>query len=242
MPPPPNKPFDLKSVARLFNDTIRVVREGPTPDFDPAAIEWLKAARHKLMRDIETHYYELEKALHNPSSQPAWIDPQKSLCLLTTMIPDVLEPYKFAFLANLVALVKDCGFNVCNSDAGPWIGLYIRFPTQVGEHPTAPAAVPQSLHVEDEFSWLAQGDGGRDRKPSVGAFTATNFGSLLAGVRGETETTPNTSLAKKRRRASGPVKEEPEEEGRRLRSMTRASSAETLRSHRGGRKRVKREE
>jgi hypothetical protein len=53
--PPRAKPFDLKNVAKLFNDTIAAIRDD-TPDFkalEPQAIEWLKAARYKLMRDLE---------------------------------------------------------------------------------------------------------------------------------------------------------------------------------------------
>jgi hypothetical protein len=51
----PSQPFDLKAVGKLFNDTLAIMRD-ETPSLDtlePQAIEWLKRARHKLMRDIE---------------------------------------------------------------------------------------------------------------------------------------------------------------------------------------------
>jgi hypothetical protein len=47
--------FDLKQVGKLFNDTVSAIRDD-TPDMDalePQAIEWLKSARYKLMRDVE---------------------------------------------------------------------------------------------------------------------------------------------------------------------------------------------
>ncbi|KAJ7854340.1 hypothetical protein B0H13DRAFT_1903718 [Mycena leptocephala] len=53
--PTPAMPIDLKQVAKLFNDTLAEVWDN-TPDLEtlePQAIEWLKAARHKLMRDLE---------------------------------------------------------------------------------------------------------------------------------------------------------------------------------------------
>jgi hypothetical protein len=60
--PPRAKPFDLKNVAKLFNDTIAAIRDD-TPDFkalEPQAIEWLKAARYKLMRDLEQECVDLQ--------------------------------------------------------------------------------------------------------------------------------------------------------------------------------------
>lgn len=50
---PPGKPFDLKQVAKLFNDTLSAIRDGGPEALEPDAKEWLKAARHQLMRDVE---------------------------------------------------------------------------------------------------------------------------------------------------------------------------------------------
>jgi hypothetical protein len=47
--------FDLKQVGQLFNTIVSAIRDD-TPDIDalePQAIEWLKSARYKLMRDVE---------------------------------------------------------------------------------------------------------------------------------------------------------------------------------------------
>jgi hypothetical protein len=60
--PPRAKPIDLKNVTKLFNDTIAAIRDD-TPDvkaLEPQAIEWLKAARNKLMRDLEQECVDLQ--------------------------------------------------------------------------------------------------------------------------------------------------------------------------------------
>ncbi|KAJ7754303.1 hypothetical protein DFH07DRAFT_822992 [Mycena maculata] len=251
--PPSKKPFDLKNVAKLFNEALSVIRDEVSPtaeELEPQAIEWLKAARYKIMRDLEKSFYDLENARNNVALRPRWVDPKYTLVLLTEGVPAVLRPYNPAFTTNLTTLVTDCGFNVVTSgggDLGSGIGVWIRFLAQVVENLPAHPVFPQTLHVEDEFSRLAQGKVEQDRKTSVGAFTATNFGRLLGEVRGETANGASPSISKKRRRAAGTVKEEPEDERRRLRSVTRASSTATLRSNaddvlRGVRKRVKREE
>jgi hypothetical protein len=133
----------------------------------------------------------------------------------------------------------------------------IRFPAQVAAGPL-PQQPPRTLYVKDEFARLAKAKGG-DVKPRVGEFSASNFARLLTDARGENgngasdspddddDTAVGPSASKKRRRASRIVKEESDDEARpRLRSMTRASSAATLRDSnsvntgRSGRKRVKR--
>ena len=50
--------FDLKQVGALFNDTIAAIRdETPTvEELEPQAIEWLKGARYKIMRELESKY------------------------------------------------------------------------------------------------------------------------------------------------------------------------------------------
>jgi hypothetical protein len=112
--------------------------------------------------------------------------------------------------------------------------------------------------VKDEFSRLAKGG---TVKPRLGGFSASNLARLLTDARGENEARDspdadddeedNTAAgpSKKRRRVSRIAKEESDDEDRpRLRSVTRASSAATLRessnvnTRRSGRKRVKREE
>jgi hypothetical protein len=53
---PPRNPVDLKQVGKLFEDTLAAIRDD-APDIDTLeqqAIAWLKAARYKIMREIET--------------------------------------------------------------------------------------------------------------------------------------------------------------------------------------------
>jgi hypothetical protein len=117
--------------------------------------------------------------------------------------------------------------------------------------------------VKDEFSRLAKGGAVKSR-PGVGGFSGSNFARLLTDARGENgngasdspddddedDTAVGPSASKKWRRASRIAKEESDDEEARprLRSVTRASSAATLResnsmnTRRSGRKRVKREE
>ncbi|KAF7376671.1 hypothetical protein MSAN_00084000 [Mycena sanguinolenta] len=239
---------DLKQVGKLFNDTIAAIRDD-TPDMQPQAIEWLKAARYKLMRDVEKAYYELERTRDDPMSQPSWaLDPTQSLILITNALPAVLDPYRFAMRNNLSTLLTDCGFQVTCYELttlkGP-ICLYIHFPAQL----TAAPAVPHTLHIDDEFS----------TQTATGAFGAGNFAHLLTNARNDGtaaggKSDSESTAGKKRRRASRSVKTEEDEENdeeedrtRRLRSVTRASSTATLRStpgreRRSGRKRVKKEE
>ncbi|KAF7357938.1 hypothetical protein MVEN_00840400 [Mycena venus] len=251
-------PPNLKQVGQLFHQTIAAMRDD-TPDMatlKPQAIEWLKATRLKLMRDIEQAYYSLENSRNTPLSQPAWaLDPAQPLYLTTNSFPPVLEPFRQAILNNLGALLRDCGFEHISSSAlGSWINLSIYFPAQLTGAPAARNA-PQTLFVEDEFSRPASGR----KKIGGGTFAAGNFGRLLIDARGESGNTSGTVKeeeentsgsnpggSKKRRRASRTTKEEGEEEndvrvkeegdeteGRRLRSATRASSAVTLRSDTG---------
>ncbi|KAJ7913174.1 hypothetical protein B0H13DRAFT_2005471, partial [Mycena leptocephala] len=240
--PPRAKPFDLKNVAKLFNDTIAAIRDD-TPDFkalEPQAIEWLKAARYKLMRDLEQEYYKLERARDAPMSQPAWaLDPAQAIFLQPVPLPTVLNAYHPAIRENLLTLLKDCGFNHCSSPAldPSWMFFQIHFPAQVAAAPPPPQQ-PPPLCVKDEFSRLAKGGAVKSR-PGVGGFSGSNFARLLTDAR-----------ERMRRRASRIVKEESDDEEARprLRSVTRASSAATLResssvnTRRSGRKRVKREE
>ncbi|KAJ7929714.1 hypothetical protein B0H13DRAFT_1963705 [Mycena leptocephala] len=259
--PPRAKPFDLKNVAKLFNDTIAAIRDD-TPDFkalEPQAIEWLKAARYKLMRDLEQEYYKLERARDTPMSQPAWaLDPAQAIFLQPVPLPTVLNAYRPAIRENLLTLLKDCGFNHCSSPAldPSWMFFQIHFPAQVAAAPPPPQQ-PPPLYVKDEFSRLAKGGAVKSR-PGVGGFSGSNFARLLTDARGENGNGAGDSPddddtaagpSKKRRRASRIVKEESDDEARpRLRSVTRASSAATLResnsvnTRRSGRKRVKREE
>ncbi|KAJ6545691.1 hypothetical protein B0H19DRAFT_286783 [Mycena capillaripes] len=254
---PPRPSFDLKAVGKLFNDTLTAIRDD-TPDIEglkPQAIEWLKAARYKLMSDIESAYYELERSRDTPLSRPQWVNPTQALHLSTVKVPLILEPYRVAFNNNLCELLRECGFQHLTAGHCVLGGIFlcIYFPAQVAA--TAAAAheqeAPRTLHIEDEFSRAVNGTG------RAGTLAATNFGRLLVHARGEsTAAESNGGASKKRRRGvkkpesgeDGFVKEENEDdEGRRLRSATRASSAATLRSiawspRRSVRKRVKREE
>jgi hypothetical protein len=273
--PPRAKPFDLKNVAKLFNDTIAAIRDD-TPDFkalEPQAIEWLKAARYKLMRDLEqecvdfkylhipsytsSRYYTLERSRDTPMSQPAWaLDPAQAIFLQPVPLPTVLNAYRSAIRENLLTLLKDCGFNHCSSPAldPSWMFFQIHFPAQVAAAPPPPRQ-PPPLYVKDEFSRLAKGGAVKSR-PGVGGFSGSNFARLLTDARGEKgagdspDDDDTAAGPSKKRRASRIAKEESDDEEARprLRSVTRASSAATLResssvnTRRSGRKRVKREE
>ncbi|KAJ7136813.1 hypothetical protein C8R44DRAFT_767927 [Mycena epipterygia] len=251
---PPRQPVDLKKVGKLFSDTIAAVRDdNPNNDaLEPQAKAWLKAARYKLMRQIEASYYELDRARNTPLLQPAWINPSSGLYLSTDRIPTMLAAYIPAFHKNLATLVNDCGFHNCAVYSGTnTISLTISFPVPQRVEGPAPPAAPDTLDVEDEFSRMARGEGAAphgDRKPSVGAFAATDFARLLGDARGEGASGSKTkSTAGKKRPASRAAKVESDDEGPRLRSVTRASSTVTLRSssgnvRRSGRKRAKREE
>ncbi|KAJ7141649.1 hypothetical protein C8R46DRAFT_582153 [Mycena filopes] len=252
---PPRRP-DLKQVAKLFNDTLAAMRD-EAPDIDtlePQAIAWLKNARYKLMRDLEQEFYTLESGRDTPSSWPPWaVNPSQSLNLFMNPLPAVLEPFQQAINNNLLELVKDCGFEHCDLQ---WAGIIrIRFPAQV----RAPPREVRPLVVHDEFS---SAQGGQAR---IGA---TNFAGLILDARGEGSEAPSTSrkrripkdegaddadtpsVSEKRRSRTNRTavkKEESEDEGRRLRSVTRASSTVTLRESRGSvrrssRKSVKAEE
>ncbi|KAJ7192794.1 hypothetical protein GGX14DRAFT_479544 [Mycena pura] len=251
--------IDLKKVGQLFKDTIAAMRdEAPTVEaLEPQAIDWLKAARYNVMRQLEASYYQLEQTRNTPASQPAYVDPTQSLQLTTDPVPKSLSPYSIAFQNNLRSLMMDCGFQDCRvSLPRPQLPIYIwmKFPALL-----LPPPQPQFLHVEDEFSRSARGGSQKDDKAAVGTFTATNFGRLLIDARGESGAPRGkASGSRKRRRGASPeVKEESDAGGggRRLRSTTRATSSATLRAtssttlrsdggntRRSGRNRIKREE
>ncbi|KAJ7602305.1 hypothetical protein DFH06DRAFT_368304 [Mycena polygramma] len=247
---PPRKAFDLKSVGKLFNDTLAAIRdEVPTTEaLKPEAIEWLKSARYKLMRDIESAYYELEASRNTPLKRPTWVNPQGPLYLSTAHVPTMLEAYRPTFKDNLEKLLRSCGFcpgHLLQMGVGSAICITIYFPAQLAAPPRnpGPPAAPSQLDIEDEFSNFAKG----------GQFSASKFGQLLVDARGDSvDGGGSTSGAsKKRRRSSRTVKDESDAdddtEGRRLRSVTRATSAATLRSsseapRRSSRKRLKQEE
>jgi hypothetical protein len=50
---PPKNRVDLKLVGQVFADILAAVREDDVADLEPQAIEYLKAARYKIMRQIE---------------------------------------------------------------------------------------------------------------------------------------------------------------------------------------------
>jgi hypothetical protein len=47
---------DFKQVAALFNDYVETIRNEHHEGLQGLAVEWVKGARHKLMRDIEKEY------------------------------------------------------------------------------------------------------------------------------------------------------------------------------------------
>ncbi|KAJ7660253.1 hypothetical protein DFH06DRAFT_1472319 [Mycena polygramma] len=182
--------FDLKQVGKLFDDTVSAIRED-TPDMatlEPQALEWLKAARYKLMRDIESAYYKLQRSRNTPLEQPAWaVDPSQKLFLETAQLPTVLLPFLCAIESNLLALLKDCGFHHCTSYTDrDGVAFWIRFPEQLA--PAGAKKKPsQTLYVQDEFSQRREeGEGKRGNAP--GPFSASEFGRLLIDARGENDT------------------------------------------------------
>ncbi|KAJ6585905.1 hypothetical protein B0H19DRAFT_1250662 [Mycena capillaripes] len=177
--------FRPEASRQALRRHITAIRDD-TPDMDslqPQAIEWLKAARHKLMRDIESAYYELERSRHTPLSQPAWaVDSSAPLFVHTEVLPRVLQPFSPAIGDNLFTLRKECGFtHSTKADAIGSVCFYIRFPARL----TAPKAPPETLYVEDEFSQRGGGEGEVIRRNDAGAFAASNFGRLLIEARGE---------------------------------------------------------
>ncbi|KAF7346519.1 hypothetical protein MSAN_01880000 [Mycena sanguinolenta] len=168
---------DLKQVGKLFNDTIAAIRDD-TPDLDalePQALEWLRGARYKLMRDLEQVFYDLEKARNTPLSQPPWaVNPAEKLVIMTKKVPAVLEPYRLAMSENLNNLLNDCGFQSHFSGyakLGSEIFLRIQFPAQLS---TGAPQASRTLQVEDEFSGHPGGGG---------AFAAGKFGRLITDAR-----------------------------------------------------------
>ncbi|KAJ7463184.1 hypothetical protein FB451DRAFT_1370688, partial [Mycena latifolia] len=134
---PPRKPVDLKQVGRLFKDTLAEIRDSnPQVDaLEPEAIEWLKGARYKIMRQIEAAYYKLERTRDTPSAQPEWVNPTYALSLFTDPAPMPLYPYMPAFRDNIATLMHDCGFENCQTSSLPSsVFVQISFPA------AAPAA------------------------------------------------------------------------------------------------------
>ncbi|KAJ6628491.1 hypothetical protein B0H10DRAFT_1990143 [Mycena sp. CBHHK59/15] len=244
--PPRTNPVDLKQVGKLFKDTLASMR-GDALDADelqPEAIAWLKAARCKIMLQIQDAFYQLDRARDTPLSQPHWVDPAYPLYVYADPVPVVLRQYQNAFRNNVAALMLECAFENCTTAfTSNTLYVSIVFPAA----PRIAAAALQTLDVDDEFSRMVEG-AKADRKPAIGAFAATDFARLLGAARGEGSGGSKSGAAKKRR-APSEIKDESEDEaeGLRLRSMTRASSTATLRPtvgnvRRSARKRVKGEE
>ncbi|KAJ7190827.1 hypothetical protein GGX14DRAFT_603395 [Mycena pura] len=177
--------FDLKQVGALFNNTIAAIRDGtPTiEELEPQAIEWLKGARYKIMRELESKYYELARSRERPLSHPEWLNPAKKLVLRTDDIPMVLSSYSQAMMENILALLQACDFQHCSGDivSGSTytsILFSIRFPMQLSaaapKNGHARGAPRRILHVEDEFATRANG----------GPFSGTDFGRLIMDARG----------------------------------------------------------
>ncbi|KAJ7929797.1 hypothetical protein B0H13DRAFT_1859279 [Mycena leptocephala] len=235
--------IDLTQVAKLFKDTLAEMRDD-APDFEalePQAIAWLKDARYKIMRRIEAAYYQLQRSRDTPLLQPRWIDPSRSLYISTDAVPILLEPYNPALLKNLTKLISDCGFaNFRTEFFVGYITIHIQFPAHARVAVHAAPAAADVLHVDDQFSRMADGEG--DRNPSIGAFGASNFARLLDDARGEGSAGNGSApgAKNKRRRASRTFKDETDNEAPRLQSVTRASSASTLRSNAGAPRRSSR--
>ncbi|KAF8202823.1 hypothetical protein K438DRAFT_1965304 [Mycena galopus ATCC 62051] len=253
---------DLKAVGKIFHDTLATIQDD-TPDIvglKPQAVEWLTAARYKLMRDIESNYYQLEALRDKPLTRPQWMirNSGQPLSFQTNAIPTLLDPYKPAFCDNLRELLKSSGFehHTVSNTAYYYnaISITINFPAQAALVAAAQEQqAPSTLHVEDEFSRAAKGKGRAE------IFAASKLGRLLIGARGESAGVVSTARTSRKRGRKVKEEEDAADEevvvdeetgadgGRKLRSVTRASSTATLRSsienpRRSGRKRVKQEE
>ncbi|KAJ7612204.1 hypothetical protein FB45DRAFT_1009414 [Roridomyces roridus] len=245
----PPKPFDVKQVAKLFDDTISQIR-AENGNLRGDAVDWLKAARKKVMNGLERSYSELAQSVGNPLLRPAWIDGATSLALYSDEIPPAMAAYTPAFVDNLQNLLVDCGFNASAQGLGvPFYKIVIEIMFPAPPPGVAQGAVvPRTMEVDDEFSKFSKKKnhgnnksknkkGGEDEDEKKPAFMAEGFGQLLTTVREGTKSeAPEDSVGKKRRRTA--VKQEEEDtDGRRLRSATRASSTATVRA--STRKRVK---
>ncbi|KAJ7218859.1 hypothetical protein C8J57DRAFT_1250477 [Mycena rebaudengoi] len=179
-------------------------------------------------------------------SHPMWVHPSSALFLCTEKIPTLLYPYGNAFRDNLATLMHDCGFaKVLAANNTTFISVQISRSTS----PSSSAWRP-SHPLRPEFCLWRTNFRVWEEKESGENFSATAFGRILTHARRDDPTgndTSTPSASNKRRRPSHAVKEENENKGPRLRSVTRASPAATLRStpgnvRRSGRKRVKTEE
>ncbi|KAJ7737562.1 hypothetical protein B0H16DRAFT_1466201 [Mycena metata] len=209
--------FNLQQVAKLFNDTITIIRDD-RPDVEPQAIAWLKSARYTLMRDLEKKYYELDRSRAQPLLRPDWaLDPSKKLLLWTENLPAVLDAYEEAIRENLRTLLRDCGFHHCritsSSCGAKQLYIEIGFPAQLtAGSPSGPSSSP--LHVEDAFSRF-----GVDGEGRASAFSGTSFARLLLETRqnaangSATATSPATAdgnAPTSEVRASSPAPEPPQ--------------------------------
>ncbi|KAJ7035787.1 hypothetical protein C8F04DRAFT_1341761 [Mycena alexandri] len=189
-------PFDLQQVAKLFNDTIAIIRDD-RPDVEPQASAWLKSARYKLMRDLEKRYYELDRSRAQPLLRPDWaLDPRKELLLWTENLPAVLDSYKEPIRENLRTLFRDCGFHHCRITCDRQFYIQIAFPAQLTAGSPAPSSSP--LHVEDAFSRF-----GVDGEGRASAFSGTSFAQLLLETRGSVVNGAATATATSPTTASG---------------------------------------
>ncbi|KAJ7613647.1 hypothetical protein DFH06DRAFT_1344595 [Mycena polygramma] len=166
-------PFDPENAGRLFNNSVSAIRtdSGDVGRYEAEAIEWLKAARYKLMRDLAIAYDTLRKSLDAPMLQPAWaVDPAHELALMTDQLPAALALYHVAIGANLLMLLKASGFEAIEGprySTNGYFHFYLTFPA-----PNMRPQEPRSIHVEDKFSQVERGT-------SNGAITASDFHRLI---------------------------------------------------------------
>ncbi|KAJ7889791.1 hypothetical protein B0H14DRAFT_2690970 [Mycena olivaceomarginata] len=192
---------DLTAVGRIFHDTLAAI-QNDTPDIvglKPQAVEWLKAARYKLMRDIESNYYQLEALRDTPLTRPQWMirNSGQPLLLQTNAIPTLLDPYKPAFCDNLSELLKSSGFQhhtVSNTAYYNTISIAINLPAQAALGAAGrEQQAPRTLHVEDEFSRAAKGKGRAE------IFAASKLGRLLISGREESAVVVSTARTSRKR-------------------------------------------
>ncbi|KAJ7510677.1 hypothetical protein B0H11DRAFT_1031315 [Mycena galericulata] len=185
----PVKLASLEEVGKLFNDLLATIRDDLDHGaLEPVAIAWLKEARYKLMRDLETKYYELATTRHTPLLLPLWVNPAHSLFLHTEFVPAMLSAYQHAFVHNIRTLMKDCGFQSCRVSSSLSIDVVIQFPRWQN---VASNTIPASLYVDDQFSRMAEGATRGDQQP--GGFSVVNFARLVEDTRLDANEGPDTA-------------------------------------------------
>ncbi|KIM89329.1 hypothetical protein PILCRDRAFT_813260 [Piloderma croceum F 1598] len=144
-------PLDMKQIAGLFNDCIETIRNEKHNNLEQMAIDWLRDARYKLMRDIETEYYKLAASIANPTQQQGWaLYPHDKLTIHTIRYASILRLYATAITNNIQELMDTCGFNstvtAINASEYGFCSVDIKFPARLRNED-----IPRTLRVKDSI-------------------------------------------------------------------------------------------